>query len=649
MEFIPLPNALLSASLENAREVSFQMPALDEMMDQVPCANPDGSIGAMPTREEVLSWFNDVVFINNQPVNTWYGYALANAILPVSWADPLTTEQQNFLDWAVRLLSSKLFQLAVHHLKNRQTVFPYPRSWGERAPRGERRLRVPWERLFDRLHINCTFTDGAAVLRRDWYDSNNGIQSLPTTYFGVAPNYSSHPYIRLRRYLAKEALGSALNEFVGAASVPENFVLPLEWSEAIYSGVSMDLEFKIPSELRGTLRNIVDAINPDSGEARDFNSTQSKIYWAFLVARFLGFERNQFAENVERAVEADYANDTIAEIMNAIGAADWDNLYAGIVGLVASRSDAVLEGIGPDLSNDEWFTLQRMFSSASVVDGMERPFPTILLGESFVTYAERFSGFSHGWGPEGGAAWMAGVVNSQRRAYEAWHEWWSKVQPSKDVAYVFDMTAMVLKQLIHTDDAVVALSELVGMEGVLAHVLRSALFEKRLFHLFDALGGASPVEIISFYVRQFLTDSFFVAHPAVDPLCLYPVFCWMDNPSKRDAIDAALGQPAALGMDGLVVAYRFGGALQSIVQSIQSAVGDSDDGTVDFVKILREQISESDALALRTWVLGAKLSCLKDVTVRRMEPNWTYSRGVAPDSFDPELEEAESYERKDVL
>lgn len=669
MEFIQLPSALLSVVLEEALEVPFGMPVFDEVprqppalrraqrqvpfrmptFDEVPCAGADGSVGLMPVREDIEGWFNsrDDDFGEQRP---WYSFSLSDANLPSGWSEELSQGQQAFLSRALNLLSDGLTQSMVFFLRNGQLGFSYPRSWGERERVGEPRFRVTVERLLDRLWINQE-SGSPRELRNYWYDSNNTIQDLRETFFGIVRNTDSHPYLRLRRSLAQGSLGNALNDFVGTASVPEDFVLPLDWSEAVFSGLSSALEFKVPDDQREVLRGWAAATNPDGrAERQDFDPTQSALFWVFLIARFLGFERNDFSDELQSAVEQEHANELLAGLMGAIAVADWDSLYAnlvrvaGLAGLASGLAERWLESLGGGLTKEEWRVLQRMFSDAESVAGMSRPAPTILLGATFQSYAERFGGFSEGID----LGDPMGVVGSQRAAYRAWHTWWNRVQPSRDVAYVFDVSGRVLKQLLYADDAILALSEIVGMEGVLGHVVRSAVFKRRLFHLYDALGGASPADIIAYYWRQMLTDSYFASFPATDPECLYPVFCWMSSRAKRAAIDAALGAPVVIPTPPVATAVRFGGALGNVVQVIQAAV-DAADGDVDLVQVLRDEISQADALALRTWVLYAKSSCLENVNALHLEPHWTYLTRPAGEDFDPEVEEARAYDREEVL
>ena len=88
----------------------------------------------------------------------------------------------------------------------------------------------------------------------------------------------------------------------------------------------------------------------------------------------------------------------------------------------------------------------------------------VLLGDAFAEYGMRFGNSPF----EVGTVRAKSVVSEQRQAMVLWTKWWNSAKPTLDLAYVLETVGIAAQQLLHLDDAVLALESMANGEGIVA-------------------------------------------------------------------------------------------------------------------------------------------------------------------------------------
>jgi hypothetical protein len=270
----------------------------------------------------------------------------------------------------------------------------------------------------------------------------------------------------------------------------------------------------------------------------------------------------------------------------------------------------------------------------------------ILLGDVFADYGQHFGRTPF----ETGAVPKQGVVLEQQLANGLWTQWWNDTRPTLDFAYVLDTAGIVVEQLLHLDDALLAVNSLAAGEGPVAGALRGALDDQAVGSLSEGLGGASPGAILRFAFRQLWTDHFVdwvekeqdlagTADPdRIRTADLYAVFNWMASKTKREQIDAALGSvlevteenagPLYDAYQGFAFAWVYRDHPLSVRGWMLPNAAEEDRGA--FGRIITalagpgiDGITLGDIGLIRDWLEGARSARIDNLR-EQLEPDWDF-------------------------
>ncbi|MCB9764497.1 MAG: hypothetical protein H6739_32280 [Alphaproteobacteria bacterium] len=206
------------------------------------------------------------------------------------------------------------------------------------------------------------------------------------------------------------------------------------------------------------------------------------------------------------------------------------------------------------------------WSGAVEEEEFEWPLPTpiIYLGYCVQEYASMFEEF--------GSTYESppNVAPEQQGLATAWFQWWRDVKPTLQVAQAFDAVAHVVTAMARMDDEILGgLPTLLEGTGGALEAVTNALDQDvtvpplgLTVNIAAFLRDVNVPRILGQAVRQMLTDLFIelaVSLYGANRSCLYSMFCWMDDTSKRTAIRMALGD---------LVEVEVGEDLSSIYQSV---------------------------------------------------------------------------------
>lgn len=573
------------------------------------------------------------------------------------WAQPLTDRERALLDRACPVLSCRLWASLIASIK---TTGTYPPDWGSSSGQ----FRSTGDRFFDRLRLTFLssgwFTpEGNSRRRADWTSHSGERMDPQTTVFA-----RRHPDNALHSLHVKLADGgSTLGSLVGLADVPDDFAFPLAWSEAVFSGLAEETTAELPADLRDRLDGFADDV--EAGIA----GLDSVTFWARLagvglllsslslpaggLALFVGAVSDKLGDAVahwpaalRRAADSDATLDDAAyELLHMLRTTNYDGVFENAIEGALDLDEKVLF-VG--LPHGEVWDLERALRPG------HSPFePIILLGDAFAEYGMRF-----GKSPfEVGTVPAKSVVSEQRQAMMLWTRWWNSAKPTLDLAYVLETVGIAAQQLLHLDDAVLALESMANGEGLVAASLRASIAEQDQAAFADALGGVSLSGGVRYLLRQTLSDLFVdwvamdeqqdgvpVAERA-DPAGIRTILPWMSSNTEPAAIDAALGPMLEVTEDNAGDQWPAFQAVRTLLGYVTlqqqfplSVRGwllpdapDADRGA--FGRMLSAlaasatsglpapDISLVDLALIREWITGARQSDLVELR-DRLEPNW---------------------------
>ena len=583
------------------------------------------------------------------------------------WAQPLTDRERALLDRACPVLSCELWASLINSIKETGT---YPPDWGSSSGQ----FRATGDRFFDRLRLTFLssgwHTPYDSRRRADWTSHIGKPMDPQTTVFA-----RRHPDNALHSLHVKLADGgSTLGSLVGLADVPDDFAFPLAWSEAVHSGLAEETTAELPADLRTRLKGFANDV--EAGIA----SLDSVTFWARLaavglllsslslpaggLAVFVGAVSDKLGDAVahwpaalRRAADSDATLDDAAyELLHMLRTTNYDGVFENAIEGALDLEEKVLF-VG--LPHGEVWDLERALRPG------HSPFePMILLGDAFAEYGMRFGNSPF----EVGTVRAKSVVSEQRQAMALWTKWWNSAKPTLDLAYVLETVGIAAQQLLHLDDALLALETMANGEGLVAASLRSSIAEQDQAAFADALGGVSLSGGVRYLLRQTLSDLFvdWVAmdeqHDGVpvaeraDLAGIRTILPWMSSNTERAAIDAALGPmlevtednageqwPAFTGVRILLGYVKIGSPRWDFPLSIRGwllpEAPDADRGA--FGRMLSAiaasadsdlpapDISLVDLARIREWITGARQSDLVELRPI-LEPNWTFPSD-APD------------------
>ncbi len=682
------------------KEIPFATPTQKRnKLAEVPCIEMDETglgwtLKPLPHTVDIRQLFSGLLHLpwvtDRLPMEDWWEVLNPGRhVLPsTDWVDPLNARQSRLLREANTILHAGMFGSVVQAVKMNPD---YPQDWGWRATD----FRSTTERLFDRLRLNGIVKGDIFVRQAQWTDLDGKLHSPRTTVFGIRKN--DQPFYKLRMNLATDGR-SVLGRIVGLTTPPDSFSLPLDWSMARRSGLSKDIPpARLGAQQRSQLKALADAVDDIIDGLRKGQKTSLTIALisgaignalrltfsgfglvgtgaALLTVLASGLAKSELKaledaiahvpDNLRNAADKALDLNDVARILTAmvdridiesllnklkVDAEDGSQIQdlvddLGVLfGLEASDLDALVEAFG----GDAFHAGRKHGMPPGWADGL--PEPMILLGSTFIAYAEDFGEPLSGT-TENYSTYVAGkdapdtrVVTAHLEAHEAWTAFWNAAKPTVDVAKVFDLSGIIVERLVYLDDMYLALNDLVLAHGLLGDVVQTIVADQGLERFVDALGGASPGSVLRYVVRQVLTDLFIedqVVDHDVDRDCLHTLFCWMNSRKKRDAIEAALGPvvdyqipgsdltlpvrasiapgingPATPLPSGLVarpITSRDEGALANIFRAITQ---DSDN--------VLEAIDSCDLATLRDWLVLARKDCLEDLR-SSLEPKWEY-------------------------
>lgn len=670
-----------------------------EKVEEVPTARQVNGVwqtGKMPTSAGAQTFISKLTAEYLTPITNFAPYSAMNihdfnrwwdtyrsSHSPINdWATSLTDNEAALLEYACKVLSSNAVGTTVLVLKQGDS---YPANWS--SMNGF--FRSTTERLFDRLRLNHVKYGGTVKRWPVWWghDQDESPREYPplTTIFGR--RHDDNGFYLLRKKLSSGY--NTLGNIVGLTDAPDNFAMPLQWTEAIFSGLMPDVKAKLTEDARDGLDNFADDLESA------VNNASNASLWGGIIGGvaatllglpvvggallvLLGSQASKLVNSIDHwpgklrsaGAEGGELNDTAYYLLNMLRATDFKGLFGN------KLEDAL------DLDN-KVFMLDLYDDQVQDVEYAMRPDlvnspvtfqPMILLGDTFASYASGFGvNPKYGVNPfkQGKMKGPDNVVSKQSNTAKLWTTWWNDCQPALDVAYVIDTASIVLEQLLHIDDALLALNDIAVGDGIIAMIVRRVLAERGLTRFVDALGGASPSAALRYFFRQLLTDLFidwFRVKESVAAADLYPLFTWMNTSAKRERIDDALGPLVEVTADnagsmwGMISALRLvfeyrpdpqlsgnpgdklylrGAFLPGAKDRQKGALGrifelfgkypDDAERAVD-------EISHCDLGNLRAWLELARLSHL--VGLRdTLEPAWSYdsnsSSGHIPPDLDP--------------
>jgi hypothetical protein len=653
-----------------------------QKVDEVPTAQKvDGvwGVGAMPTSEVVTRYANLLTTLSSQPIafgpystlcdddkaasllrefNTWWaGYHDGDAPLG-DWAEPLSRPEQVLLDRACEMLCSWDVSELAAGLKSSI----YPEDWNSSSGG----FRFTFDRLLDRVRLNvvthATLQGGELPanvrfpLRMAGWVGHDGAGHPPqTTLF--ARRHARNAFHDLLGRLASTS--TPLGSVVGLPDQPDSFALPLDWEEAVRSGLDPGSVARLPADLRARLASFGDDVKAG------VRAAGGASYWATLIGilafpiapvgsiaaillagvpQALADAIDHWPAALDRASDHDaFLHDAGYELLHMLRQTRYDGVFDKKVSSALGLDDGVLF---LNLSPGQVQDIERALRPPP-----DFP-PMVLLGDLFATYARHFGEkpFLVGRAPR------TDVVSDQLVANGLWTTWWNSAGPTIDLAYLLDTAGLVLEQVVHLDDALLALGQLAAGEGMLAVALRGALGDQGLGALTEGLGGASPSAILRFCYRQLWTDHFVAwlttyqdvhgtdGTDLVRTADLYLVFAWMGTKAKRGQIDAALGPMLEVTADNagpLWTAYRafalrwgYGTRPISMRGWMLPGAADADRGA--FGRVVGavvdsgvQGITLGDVGLIRDWLIGARTSRIDNLRAQ-LEPDWD-STVDAPD------------------
>ena len=652
-----------------------------ELADQVPTAREENGgwvSGQMPSSDKVTEfatlltskYLMPVGEPGQQTMDTWWRTYQPGDAPTSAWAATLDDGETALLEQACRLLCGEITGLLVNGLKKPAGEKPavYPADWGSEPGK----FRSSTERLFDRLRINHRM-HGGTLDALGHLDHRQGVTQPPqTTTFGrVLP---TNAFVRLRLRLSNS---STLGSLVGLTAPPDSFALPLDWSEAIYSGLAQDVRAELPDDTKRSLNAWADDLEKaigKGGSAIAWDSVVAAVSATLLGSPVLGAILGVLGAEVSllehsladwpaalRAAAADKAdlNDTGYHLLEMLRATQFKGLFGSRLEKALNLDEQVfVVGITPADTQTVEYALRP--------DKAPKTFPpAILLGDIFAEYANQFGVHPKRSGKPfvRGDAATPSVAAGQRWAADLWTTWWNDAQPTLDLAYLIDTASIVLEQLVNLDDALLAAADLALGDGLVSTILRRALADDGLERYVDALAGVSPVGAIRYLFRQLITDQFIDwigVKEGVKPSDVYPIFRWMNAKAKRATIDDVLGPlaeatPQVAGSMSTMVAglkVLFGyipdkpmqmrgvfladlpddqrGALGRALSAIKANPGDA--------KAAAKAVTYADLGLLRGWLELARTSDLVDIHAD-LEPNWSPSSGgvSVPGDLDPNV------------
>ena len=234
-------------------------------------------------------------------------------------------------------------------------------------------------------------------------------------------------------------------------------------------------------------------------------------------------------------------DDVAYELLHMLRITNYDGVFENAIEGALELDEKVLF-VG--LPHDEVLDLERALRPGGATFE-----PMILLGDAFAEYAH-----SYGRTPlELGTAQLKSVVSEQHQANVLWTKWWNSAKPTLDLAYVLETVGIVAQQVLHLDDALLALESMANGEGLVAASLRSSVADQDMEAFADALGGVSLSAGVRYLLRQTLTDLFVdwvgmdeQQHDVpdaerADPAGIEALLPWMASSGRRRGIEDALG------------------------------------------------------------------------------------------------------------
>jgi hypothetical protein len=563
-----------------------------DMVEEIPTVRQVNGVwetGKMPTSAGVQTFIGKLTAEYLQPITNFAPYSsmdihdfnrwwdtYRSVHSPINdWATSLTDHEEALLEYACKVLSSNAVGTTVLVLKQSGI---YPANWSSMNGL----FRSTTERLFDRLRLNHIKYSGTVKRWPVWWghDQNESPKEYPplTTVFGR--RHDDNGFYLLRKKLSSGY--NTLGDIVGLTEAPDNFAMPLQWTEAIFSGLVPDVKAKLSESVRDSLDDFADDLESAVNSASNtslwggiIGGIAATLFGAPVLGGLLvlfGSQSNKLVNSIDHwpgklrsaGAEGGELNDTAYYLLNMLRTTDFKGLFGN------KLEDAL------DLDN-KVFMLDLYHDQVQDVEYAMRPDlvnsavtfqPMILLGDTFASYASGFGvNPKYGVNPfkQGEMKGPDNVVSKQRNTAKLWTTWWNDSQPTLDVAYVIDTASIVLEQLLHIDDALLALNDIAVGDGAVAMIVRRVLSDRGLTRFVDALGGASPSAALRYFFRQLLTDLFidwFRVKEDVAATDLYPLFTWMNTRTKRDRIEDALGPLVEVtpdnagGMWGMISALR---------------------------------------------------------------------------------------------
>ncbi len=654
-----------------------------ELLDEIPCSDVsavDGAVHvyALPTPSqigtfvdrvlkgldvpdsllpaEILASDASVTVTDADELDQWWGLPVENGELPfatspegiepfANWKKDLNEVRAAWVGECCEVLGGRLARFLVSQLK----TMTRPDEAGVEQPIYSPDLgyfptwRYLPERLWDRLHINVyqiTDFSGTTETYRlgAWWGSDHTLHTPLITRF--AGRDAQNPALLVRERMETGVKKSLLATIVGAGSVPDCMSLPLYWPEAVYSGVAPNVMASLPPAVRADMTQALETAQLtllqwqssrfDSFGWASFGPVASAmsglVELCFAVpadvAIGLGFgsklvtDASELLNAFHSAAVAVYINDSLAIAIQAL--ADVHH-FPKVVNKLTGLEGSAYYGLALGLSGD---------TADADGEGLE---PMVLLGPTFLAYADAFSATTNGFAPGArstGTVWSLGdesdyswqVPTSQTEAQRLWNDWVSISGPTRQLAALFDSIGMIVEQLIYLDDALLAMADMAFSEGVVGNLIRTMLQEAGLDYATDVLGGASPGQIARYAVRQLLTD-LFIDHALAEgwaekDSCLYEIFCWMNSETKRTEIAEVFGEVGTLrdlgfpeGAPPFYVRTLPNGALLRALAAASAAVqGSSTPADVNAAVIAA--IVPGDLCKIRRWLASARQDCL---------------------------------------
>lgn len=693
----PLPTKATQTQVDPSE--AHPIGSLEELVDDIPTARQvDGKwvVGAMPSPDLVTKFvdlltlgashpifFGPYATTSDDPVaaaanldsfNRWWrSYRDADAPID-DWAVALDDSEQALLDKACATLSSIHIDLLISQLKT--TV--YPTDWGSSGSDAGQ-FRSTADRLFDRLRLNY-LTARVSLPPVDpkefplpwrlagWASHDNKSMPPQTTIFGR--RHELNAFYALGGRLSSS--GTPLGSLVGLTEQADSFALPLDWSEAVHSGLAPGIDAQLPDDIRKRLGSFGDdvksgvkALDQTTFWARLIGALSIPVtavggiaaIWLAGLPKSLADAIDHWPSALKRASASNaYLDDVGYELLHMLRVTDYDGVFEKKIEDALDTDDNVLfVGLSPSKVQD----IERALRP-STTSGFE---PMIVLGDVFGDYGQHFGRTPF----EEGSVPGKGVIVEQQLANGLWTQWWNDTRPTLDFAYVLDTAAMVMEQLVNLDDALLAVNSLAAGEGPVAGALRSALDSQDVGSLADGLGGASPAAILRFAFRQLWTDHFVdwiekeqdragtTGTDRIRTQDLHPVFNWMASSTRRAQIDAALGPllevtPENAGQlyaayQGFAFTWDYRDHPLSVRGWMLPDAAEQDRGA--FGRIITalfgpgiDAITLGDIGLVRDWLDGARRSRIDNLR-EQLEPNWHFpatNDGHIPDDL-PGLDE----------